>query len=283
MATTMQVAADNGEQARAWNGDEGSFWAANAEHFDRSVAAYHRELLEAARLDRADRILDVGCGTGQTTRDAARLASAGSVLGIDLSEQMIALARRIADADGPANARFECGDVQVYPFAPASFDAAISRTGTMFFADPVAAFANIATAVRSRGRLTMLVWQAPERNEWIGALVTALAAGRDLPVPPAGVPGPFAFAAPDRTRDVLTASGFTDITVDGAARPMWFGTDVDDAHRFVTGLMGWLLAGLDESGRARAEDSLRATLAAHATGDGVLFESATWTVAARRR
>ena len=94
-------------------------------------------------------MLDIGCGTGQTTRDAARRASAGGALGVDLSADMIALARQLAAAEGLPNARFEQADAQIHPFGQGPFDVAISRTGAMFFGHPPAAFANMARALRS--------------------------------------------------------------------------------------------------------------------------------------
>jgi SAM-dependent methyltransferase len=201
---------------------------------------------------------------------------------VDLSGQMIALARRLAARQGIANARFEQADAQIHPFPGHWFDAAISRTGTMFFADPATAFANIARALRPGGRLAMLVWQGPQANEWITELSGALAAGRDLPVPPAGAPGPFAQADPQTARTALAAAGFTHIEVDGLREPMWFGTSAEDAHRFVLGLLGWMLAGLDDDRRGQALASLRATLTAHDTGHGVLYRSATWLICATR-
>jgi SAM-dependent methyltransferase len=260
----------NAEQARAWDGDEGAYWAANAARFDEAVAAYHRPFLDSAGIGATDQVLDIGCGTGQTTRDAARAAVSGAALGVDLSAQMIALAQRLAAAEGVANARFEQADAQIHPFAAAAFDVAISRTGAMFFGDPVAAFRNIARALRPAGRLTLLAWQDLSRNEWIREFFTALAAGRELPTPP-----------PDaRVRSVLTAAGFTNVQLQGLSAPMYFGPDPDDAYRFVLGLTGWMLEGLDETGRSRALDALRATIAAHDTGHGVTYDSAAWIITA---
>jgi SAM-dependent methyltransferase len=152
----------------------------------------------------------------------------------------------------------------------------------MFFADPAAAFANIARALRPGGRLALLVWQGPQANEWIGELSGALAAGRDLPAPPAGAPGPFAQADPDAVRAVLAAAGLTHIELDGLREPMWFGTGADDAHAFVLGLLGWMLHGLDDAGRGRALGNLRTTLTAHDTGHGCLYQSAAWLIRATR-
>jgi ubiquinone/menaquinone biosynthesis C-methylase UbiE len=109
--------------------------------------------------------LDIGCGTGQTTREAARTAQAGSALGVDVSAPAIEHARELAWTEGLRNVTFEHANAQVYRFPPERFDLAISRFGTMFFGDPGAAFANINRALRPAGRLVMMVWQAHERNE----------------------------------------------------------------------------------------------------------------------
>jgi SAM-dependent methyltransferase len=272
----------NAEQARAWDGDEGAYWAGHADTFDRAVAACHERLLGAAAIGRGDRVLDIGCGAGQTTRDAARAAADGFALGVDLSGQLIALARGLAAEHGVANARFEQADAQIHPFRPQSFDVAMSRTGTMFFGDPVAAFTNIASALRPGGQLALLVWQGPELNEWIRELGSALAAGRDLPIPPPGRPGPFAQANPEEARAGLAAAGFASIEFDALREPMWFGSDAEDAQRFVLGQMGWMLNGLDDKHRGRALDNLGATLTAHDTGHGVYYQSATWLIRAAR-
>lgn len=279
----LGVAATNVEQARAWDGEEGAFWASHAEQFDRAVGAYHGRFMAAAGIGRSDRVLDIGCGTGETTREAARIAANGSAVGVDLSAQMIDLARRLAAEQGLANARFEQVDAQVHAFPTAGFDVAISRTGTMFFGDPTAAFKNIARSLRPGGRLVLLVWQSPERNEWIRELTRALAAGRDLPAPPIGVPGPFAQADPDQARTVLSAAGFWDIEFLALSAAMEFGAEAEEAYDFVVGLMGWMLEGLDTSGRALALANLRDTISRHQTGDGtVCFESAAWLVTATR-
>jgi SAM-dependent methyltransferase len=272
---TVPVDPSNVEQLRAWDGDEGEYWADNAEYFDRSVAVYHQRLLAVAAIGEREHVLDVGCGTGQTTRDAARAASAGSALGIDLSSRMLDYAHRRAVEQGVTNATFEQGDAQIHRFEPGAFDVAISRTAAMFFGDHVAAFGNIGRALRSGGRLVLVTWQPLAGNEWIREISGALTAGRDLPAPPPDA-GPFALSDPDRVRALLATAGFADVEVEGTTAGMWFGNNADDAHRFVLGLMGWMLGGLDDPGRARAIDALHATMAAHETPDGVLFDSAAW-------
>jgi len=280
--TAPHVDPTNTEQARAWDGEEGTYWTEHAPHFDRALGAYHERFLAAADVGRADQVLDIGCGTGQTTRDAARRARDGFALGVDLSSRMISYAERIAIAEGVRNAHFERADAQVHSFGTGAFDVAISRTGTMFFGDPVAAFTNIARAVRPGGRMVLLVWQRPEHNQWIRDLSGALAAGRELQSPPIGAPGPFAQSDPERVQAVISAAGFRDIRLEGWSGPMWFGAVPEEAHRFVVGLMGWMLEGLDAVARDRALENLSNTINTHATERGVTFESATWLVTASR-
>jgi len=279
---TVPVHPTNVDQLRAWDGDEGAYWAAHADHFERALVAYDEAFFGAAAIGPADRVLDVGCGTGGTTRAAARSAVSGEAFGVDLSSAMVGVARARAVAEGLDNVSFEQADAQIHPFDPDGFDVAIGRTTAMFFGDRVAALANIGRAVRSGGRLALLTWQPIGGNEWIREFGAALAAGRDQPAPPTDAPGPFTLAEPDVIRSVLDAAGYTDVVVDGHAAPMWFGVDAADAHRFVLGLLGWMLEGLDDAGRAGAQDALRATIDAHETTDGVLYESAAWIIRATR-
>jgi SAM-dependent methyltransferase len=282
--TTNAVPVDpaNREQLRAWDGDEGAYWAAHPDHFERALDRYDEPFFAGAAIGAADRILDVGCGTGQTTRHAARAATEGFVLGVDLSSAMLAVARQRAVDEGLDNVRFEQVDAQIHPFERESFDAAIGRTSVTFFADRVAGLANIGRALRPGGRLVLLTWRPFADQEWIREFSTALAAGRDLPAPPPEAPGPFTLADPDVIGAALDAAGYSDVTLDGRREPMWFGADADDAYQLVVGLLGWMLDGLDDDRRAAARDALRATIAAHATPDGVAFDSAAWIIRATR-
>jgi len=278
----LPVAASNTGQLQAWDGDEGAYWAARADYFDRSALPFHRRLLDAAAIAGGDRVLDIGCGTGQTTLLAARAAPSGSALGVDLSSHMLAHARRRAADEGIDNASFEQADAQVHPFEAAAFDVAISNTGATFFGDLVAGFENVGRALRPGGHLALLTWQSFPNNEWVREFTGALSGRRDVPGPPPDAPSPFALSEPDRVRDVLTKAGFVDIELEGASEGMWFGTDSEDAAEFVLGLLGWMLEGLDHDGRARAVDALRSTMAAHETRDGVMFDSAVWVIGATR-
>jgi SAM-dependent methyltransferase len=278
------IAAANAEQARAWDGDEGAHWARHEARYDAALRAYRPLFNECAAVTPTDAVLDVGCGTGQSTRDAARAARAGRVHGVDLSAHMIRRAVERAADEGLTNVTFRQADAQVHPFAPASFDTVISRTGAMFFGDRAAAFANLAGALRPGGRMTLLAWQRLDRNAWITAIRSNLAAGRDLPVPPPAAPGPFALAEPDLVTPVLVAAGFTDIHFDGVNAPFYLGADVDDATGFATAnaVGKWLLGGLDEPERTAAVERLRATFAVHASPAGVCLDSNAWLITARR-
>ncbi|WP_334142773.1 class I SAM-dependent methyltransferase [Rhabdothermincola sp.] len=278
----IAVAPSNTAQAKAWDGDEGAFWARQADRFDRAVAGYRQPFLEAAGIGSADRVLDVGCGCGETTLDAAHLADGGTALGVDLSSAMLEVARRRASDQGIANASFEQADAQVYAFELASFDLAISRTGAMFFGEPVAAFTNIGTALRPGGRLTLLAWQPLTGNEWIREFSGALAAGRDMPPPPPDAPGPFALSDPQRVEHILGAAGFDEIRLDPVEAPMWFGDTADDACEFVLGVSGWMLEGLDDESRSRALGALRSSIESHTGSTGVLYASAAWLIRARK-
>ena len=282
-AQQIRVAATNLEQARAWDGDEGAYWATHPEIFEQSLRRYDPALTEAAAIGPYDAVLDVGCGTGPATRAAARRATHGEVLGVDLSADMIAVARDRAAAEGLTHVAFEQADAQVHPFDAAHYDVAVSRTGTMFFGDLAAAFANIARALRPGGRFVQLVWQPLPRNEWVATFLATLAAGRDLPAPPPDAPGPFSLSDPARTRELLTGAGFGDVEVTGLREPMWFGTDAERATAFISGLMAWMVADLDEQRRSSALADLHAAMLAHEGPGGVEFASAAWLVRAVRR
>jgi SAM-dependent methyltransferase len=205
-------------------------------------------------------------------------------LGVDLSERMIARARERGHAEGLTNVRFEQADAQVYSFEAQAFDLAISRFGVMFFGDPVAAFRNIGRALRPGGRLALLTWQELSKNEWLLALRGALAMGRTLPEPPAGAPGPFGLADADAVRRILAEAGFEAIALEDLNEPVYLGADAADAYTFVgsLGITGGLLEELDKNTRAQALEALRSTLAAHATAEGVWFDSRAWLITAQR-
>lgn len=278
------VAPANEEMAKAWDGEEGARWAQDADRFDRAGRRHLGRLLSAAGIGPSERVLDIGCGTGRSTREAARAASAGWALGVDLSGPMLACARKQAAAEGLGNVSFLQADAQVHPFEPAALDVAVSHFGAMFFADQVAAFANIAGGLRPGGRLALLAWRELARNEWLTALRGALAAGRELPEPPPGAPGPFGLADEARDRAVLAEAGFEHVALTHLEEPLDFGDDADDAFAFLRtqGIVIGLTQDLDHATTERALDELHAVLAAHQTGDGVLLGTSAWLITATR-
>ncbi|MFC9433621.1 class I SAM-dependent methyltransferase [Nocardia sp. NPDC057030] len=250
----------------------------NAFDYDAELRHYHRRLRAAIEVKPDDQVLDIGCGTGQITRDAARLAHRGGALGVDISTTMLATAVQLSAAEDVDNVRFEQADAQTHPFPPDQFDLAVSRFGTMFFADPVAAFTNIGRALRPGARLVQLVWQDGGQQEWAVAIRTALA-GAPIAAPEGGA---FSLADPEVARRVLTAAGFTGVEVTDASEPVYYGTDPEAGVDSVLALRmaGELLSEFDAAETERALDRLRAIMTAHHTGDGVWFGSRAWLVTA---
>jgi ubiquinone/menaquinone biosynthesis C-methylase UbiE len=253
--------------------------------FDSELRRHHEVLLQAYGIQRHERIVDIGCGTGQTTRQAARTAWAGSALGVDVSASSIGHARRLGRTARIRNVDFEHADAQTYPFPPDHFDVAVSRFGTMFFDDPAAAFANISRALRPAGRLVMMVWQARELNEWIVAIDRALAATEAPVADTSGKLNPFSLADPLTVRDILEHAGFADITFTDIREPVCYGVDIPAALDWILGFTCASEA-LKRQGPVAAERTvrrLREMLATHAGDDGVWFGSRAWIITARRR
>jgi SAM-dependent methyltransferase len=278
---TVQVDPSNTDQLTMWDGVNGELWADRADRFDQGVARYQPKFLAAAAIQPTDHVLDIGCGNGLTTRDAARAASSGTALGVDLSSRMLRLARERAEREQLTNVTFEQADAQVHPFPEQHFDVVISRTGAMFFGDAPAAFKNIAGAIRPGGRLVLVAWQALADNEWLTTFRTILAAGRDLPMPPPGAPSPFSLSDPDRVQSLLGSAGFSDVTLTALKERMYLGQDAADAYNFVSDVHGGIAKDLDEATKAAALARLKESLAEHQTPEGVFYDSAMWLIEAR--
>ena len=253
--------------------------------YDAELRRHNEVLRRACGIQFRDHVLDIGCGTGQTTRQAARTAWAGSALGVDISAPAIERARELAGAERLRNVTFEHADAQVYRFPQERFDLAISRFGTMFFDDPAAAFTNIRRALRPAARLVMMVWQAAERNEWDVALRRSLGGPHARAAVSSGGLDPFSLAEPPAVREVLEAAGFAGITFTDVCEPVYYGPDVAAALDWVRGFMctSEALKRLDPAAAARAVRRLRGALTAHLSDDGVWFNSRAWIVTARRR
>ena len=248
--------------------------------YDAELRRHNDVLRQACDVQSHDDVLDIGCGAGQTTREAARAAHSGSALGVDISAPAIERARELARVEGIRNITFECASAEVYCFPQERFDLAISRFGTMFFDDPVVAFANISRALGQAGRLVMMVWQAHERNEWDIAIRHSLGA-----TVPSGLPDPFSLADPSAVTEILEGAGFADVTFTDVSEPVYYGPDADAATDWVRGFActGEVVKPLDPTATERALARLRAALVTHLSDDGVWFNSRAWVVTARRR
>jgi SAM-dependent methyltransferase len=270
----------NEGQLRDWDGQHGTYWAARADTYDASVGRYQPALLEGIAAQPGNRILDVGCGSGQVAIDVVRATPDTSAVGVDLSSAQLEVARARA---GDLPVTFVQADAQVYDFGPASYDVVASRTGTMFFADPCKAFTNLAGATAPGGRLAMLVWRNLGANEWIRQFFDAVGRVRPLPALSADAPGPFALSDPDRTRKLLEAAQWREVHLEAHDQMMWFGPEPDRAADFIRGQMAWLFSTFDDDEQQRAEANLRDVMTMYATVDGVLIGSGAWLVTARRR
>lgn len=253
-----------------------------ADHYDAELRAHNERLRATMAVGQADQVLDIGCGTGQTTCEAARAATLGSVLGVDTSAQMLERARLRSAEEGIFNVVFERGDAQIHPLPPAHFDLIISRFGTMFFADPPAAFSHVAHAARPGARLVMLVWQGAEQNAWATAIRQVLTGEAGAPL--ASQLDPFSMAEPEAVRAILGAAGFVDVDVADVREPVYYGPHAAAALELVRDMKEprELLAGMKAAAAERALVGLRELLAAHETPTGVLFDSRAWLVTARR-
>jgi SAM-dependent methyltransferase len=252
--------------------------------YDAELRAHHEHLRAAYGIRPGDDVLDIGCGTGLTTREAARAAGPGRVLGVDVSERMLERARELAEAEGLETVAYELGDAQVHRFDTERFDVAISRFGTMFFSDPVAAFANIASALRPGARLVLLVWQRREVNEWAKAIDAAVGEAAQLP-PPANA-DPFSLGDPEVTTGVLERAGFGELRFEDVDEPVLYGHDIDAALGFVSGFqnVSAALASMGDGEAADAVERLRGALAAHHSDErGIALDSRSWLITGRRR
>ena len=268
----------NTAQSAAWNGYEGDHWAAHDDRYDQVNGGFNEPLLTAARVGPHHRVLDIGCGTGQLTRIAARRGATAT--GVDLSGPMLKRARERAWAEA-TDASFIQGDVQVHPFRPETFDVVLSRFGIMFFADPVAAFTNIAHALRPGGRLAFTSLTSLDDSQ-IGIVFDAVAS--HLPDFEIG-PGRGAFADPDTIRTVLGAAGFHDIHIQYTVTDSVWGRDLADATGFI---MNWgpIRHQRSKNGfRAddRVEDAIIGALSPLTRRDGVHLEATAWLVSANVR
>jgi SAM-dependent methyltransferase len=273
----------NAAQIDFWNSQAGETWARFQEQLDRQIAPLGLEAMRVLDPQPGEHILDIGCGCGQTTvMLAQRVGPAGAVLGADISRPMLGIARGRAVPAGAAPPAFREADAQSDDLGAAAFDAAFSRFGVMFFADPAAAFANIRAALKPAGRLAFVCWRAFADNPWMRI---PMEAAQPL-LPPAApadptAPGPFAFADPDRVRSILAEAGFTGVSLDPFDAEIG-GGDIEETVS-LTFRVGPLSRALAEN-RDRVPavaDAVREAVRPYATASGVFMPSAVWIVQAR--
>jgi SAM-dependent methyltransferase len=273
----------NRAQIDYWNGLAGKNWARHNSETDRNLSEAADAVLKLAAARSGERVLDVGCGAGATSMMlAGAVGPSGFVRGVDVSQPLLAMARRRANA---ANVEFLEADAALCPFRP-EYDLIFSRFGVMFFVDPVAAFSNIRKSAAKGARLAFVCWRGIEENEWV-ALPWAAAKPvlpEQKPVP-SHAPGPFAFADRARVQAILAGAGFSHITFEKFDGRMDLGRSPDNAGFQVTQLMGPTARALrdaDDETRARVEAAVSAAMASHLAHTGhIRLGMACWLVSAR--
>jgi len=283
-----QVASANEEAIRAWDGPLFDRFVHFRHLLTSGLGAHGEEALRLACPRAGDRVLDIGCGFGDTAQRIAGLVGAsGAVVGVDAAPRFIEIAQQEAEQAGFANVRFAVADVETTSFGE-RFELAFSRMGTMFFANPVAALRNVREALLPGGTLAMVVWRAKEENDWVYRAQTIterfVAKPEEYDEPTCG-PGPFAMANADTTSGILVSAGYEAISLRRCDLPITIGSDLDEAVEFVMSLgpAGEILRLAGD----RAEHlhgpvaaALREGLADWAGPDGVTAPASTWIVTA---
>jgi SAM-dependent methyltransferase len=266
----------------------GEAWVRMQDRTDALIDPLGRVAIERLGVVAGDRILDVGCGCGQTLLQLAALAGpSGQVLGVDISPPMLARAgERVA---GRPTVALALGDAQTYAFALGSFDAVYSRFGVMFFDDHRAAFGNLRAAVRSGGRLSFVCWQDLAKNPWavrpLEAVMRLLPESAMPDMLREGRPGPFFMSDPTRVRAILGAAGWKEVSVERVEMPLQLGgaTTLDEAveYSLQIGPAARAMAEAPEALKPALELALREALAPFVSARGVIMDGAAFVVGAR--
>jgi SAM-dependent methyltransferase len=285
--TDSTVLPENEESQRAWDGVLFDRFIQYREQIVAGLGQFGVEAMRRFPPAEGDRVLDIGCGFGDSTGQLAELVGpTGSALGVDIAPRFVELAR--AEATLP-NVRFEVMDVQASSFEQ-QFDYAFARFGTMFFANPVAAMRNVRNALAADARLCIVVWRRREENPWLYVaeqIVKPLLPEEDETVDEAHCgPGPFSMAGADTVSMQLRAAGFGEIAFQRYDTPFFVGQDVDRAieMNLALGPAAEALRFAGEDGvamRPKLEALLREALSPYDTGDGVYLDASVWFITAR--
>lgn len=270
-----------------WNSDAGRKWVRFQQVMDLSLMPFGAKAMDASGVGLGERVIDVGCGCGDTTFELARrIGPAGRVLGVDISKPALTQARYRAGYKAEGNHRFAHGDAQTHEFDQASHDLVFSRFGSMFFDDPVAAFGNLRAALKPNGRIALVCWRPADDNEWVRLPMAVAADHLTLPEhTDPWAPGPFSLSDPARIESVLTGAGFSDVAIEPFDTPFAVDMNAGEAADFLMqiGPVGRALgfANPDAKTRAQLADDLRRRLAPFNTGHGTALGAATWIITAR--
>lgn len=288
---TVSAAVSNEEAMEAWNGVLFDRFVKFREIVTKGLGEHGEEALRIHPPRAGERVLDVGCGFGDTaSRIADMVGPEGEVVGIDVAERFIEAARAEADSAGIPNVSFIAADVQTNALEQ-GFDFAFSRFGTMFFANPVTALRNVCASLVPGGRLCIVVWRRKLDNDWMHRaelVVEKLVTEEEDSDEPTCGPGPFSMSGADVTSDILISAGFEDVTLSRFDTDIQIGDDLDHAVEFAMALgpagEALRLAGSEERERMYPQvvAGLRDGLADFVTPNGVRAPSSTWIVSARK-
>lgn len=284
---TQSSASNNTAQAELWNGELGRKWAAEQDDLDAMLAPIGMGGITKANFAPGENVIDIGCGCGATSLAIAeKIRPGGRVLGADISAPMLERARQRAAAI--SNVEFMLADASSYKFTPASADVIFSRFGVMFFADPMAAFANIRTALKADGRLCLVVWRPVKENPWVMKSLMIAAKHVSMPAPLGpGDPGPFSFGDPARVTRILEGAGFKNVKLEPQDLPITIGAgrDLNGAVDFLLGVgpIRSILAEQTPELREKVSKEIKQAMAADFGAQGLRLGSATWIVTATNK